>query len=341
MRILVYGAGAIGGYLGALLAQQGADVTLLARGATLAALQRDGIRVEWGGGGRVLQLPVKACGPGQAPGRFDLVFVTLKAMQLAGAAADIRAITADGASVVMIQNGLPWWYFDRVDSPWRGTRLASLEPHGELTAGYDLDRVVGAVIYRPAVALGPANLLIPASPSNKLVIGEVDDSRTPRLQAIAGVVEAAGMDVEITQDIRAAKWAKLMMNLVWNPLGVITQSAAGFIAEDPRGAELVRRVIAEGKAVAASLGVRVDFDAEHELARQVGNHAGQTSMLQDARAGRPLEWQAIVGAVLEVAALTNTPAPTLEMVAACIGLLDQRIRSDGVALRPVPRQSPA
>lgn len=339
MRTLVYGAGAIGGFIGALLAQNGADVTLLARGATLAALQRDGIRVEWAQDGRVLQLPVQTCGPGQARGKFDLVVVTLKSMQLAAAAQEIRPLTAEGGSVLMIQNGLPWWYFDRVPSPWQGTRLKSLEPAGELTAGYDLDRVVGAVIYKPVMVQAPARLFIPASPSNKLVIGEVDNSLSPRLQAIKSLIEPAGMGVEITQDIRAAKWAKLMINLVWNPFGTILQAPAGYIAEYSPTAEIARSVFGEGAAIASAVGVQVDLDAERELQRQVGNHTQQTSMLQDARAGRPLEWEAIVGVVLELAALTKTPAPSLKFIAACIGLIDQRIRADKVAIRPVPLQT--
>jgi 2-dehydropantoate 2-reductase len=337
MRTLIYGAGAIGGYIGALLAQAGGDVTLLARGATLAALQRDGIRVEWGQDGRVLQQPVQACGPGQAQGTFDLVVVTLKSMQLAAAAQEIRSLTADGGSVLMIQNGLPWWYFDRVPSPWQGKRLESLEPQGELTAGFDLGRVVGAVIYKPVMAQAPARLFIPASTSNKLIVGEVDNGLPQRLHDIKAWIDPA-IPVEITQDIRAAKWAKLMMNLVWNPFGTILQSPAGYIAEYAPTRTIARTLFAEGEAIAAAVGVKVDFDPERDLQRQVGNHSQQTSMLQDARAGRPLEWEAIVGAVLELAALTNTPAPTLEFIGACIGLIDQRIREDKVAIRPVPLQ---
>jgi 2-dehydropantoate 2-reductase len=336
MRTLVYGAGAIGGYIGALLAQHGADVTLLARGATLAALQRDGIRVEWGQDGRVLQQPVQACGPGQAKGRFDLVIVTLKSMQLAAAAQEIRALTAEGGSVLMIQNGLPWWYFDRVPSPWQGTRLKSLEPEGELTAGFDLDRVVGAVIYKPVMVQAPGRLFVPASPANRLVIGEVDNASTQRLADIAGLVTPSGLPVETTRDIRAAKWAKLMMNVVWNPFGTLVQAPAGYIAEYGPTADVARSLFAEASAIAAAVGVRVNFDPESDLRRQLGNHTQQTSMMQDARAGRPLEWEAIVGVVLELAALTKTPAPSLNFIAACIGLIDQRIRADKVAIRPVP-----
>jgi 2-dehydropantoate 2-reductase len=336
MRILIYGAGAIGGYLGALLAQRGDDVTLLARGATRAALARDGLQVTWHDG-RKLHVHVPTCEPGQLPGRFDLVIVTLKSMQLPEAARAIAAaVTPDGA-LLMVQNGLPWWYFDRVPSPWAGTQLRSLDPDGALAATLDLDRVVGAVIYKPVMATAPGQLFIPAAKGERLVVGEVDDRPTPRLQRIADRVGGAGLPVEIAPDIRAAKWEKLLVNLVWNPLCALTQSPSGFIAAAPGGPALARAMMAEGLAVARSLGVSTGFDPDAELRRVEGNFTQQPSMLQDVRAGRPLEWQAIVGAVIETAALTGVPVPTLTTIAACVGVLDQRIRADGVAFSPIPR----
>jgi 2-dehydropantoate 2-reductase len=335
MRILIYGAGAIGGYLGALLAHRGEDVTLLARGATREALARDGVHVTWHDG-RELHVAVPTCEAGQAPGRFDLVVVTLKSMQLPTAARDIAACTSEDGAILMVQNGLPWWYFDRVASPWAGTRLHSLDPDGQLAASLDLDRVVGAVIFKPVMANAPGRLFIPPSPRERLIIGEVDDSRTPRLDAIARTVGDAGMPVEIAPDIRAAKWEKLLVNLVWNPLTALTQSPAGFIAAGPGGADLARAMMAEGVAVTRALGVDTGFDAERELQRVAGIFTQQPSMLQDVRAGRPLEWQAILGVVIEIAALTGVPVPTLQAIAACIAQLDERIRT-GVAFRPIPR----
>jgi 2-dehydropantoate 2-reductase len=336
MRILVYGAGAIGGYLGALLAQRGEDVTLLARGATREALARDGLHVSWQDG-RQLDVAVPTCEPGAAPGRFDLVVVTLKSMQLPGAAKDISAtVTPDGA-VVMVQNGLPWWYFDRAESPWAGTRLRSLDPDGTLAATLDLDRVVGAVIFKPVMVTAPGRLFVPRGKSDRLRIGEVDDRPSARLQRIAAVIGEAGLPVEIAADIRRAKWDKLLINLVWNPLCALTQSPSGYIAGTPAGAALARSMMAEGVAVARSVGMPADFDPDEELRRVHGNFTQQPSMLQDVRAGRPLEWQAILGVVIEIAALTGVPVPTLKTIAACVGQLDERIRADGVAFPPTPR----
>jgi 2-dehydropantoate 2-reductase len=338
MRVLVYGAGAIGGYLGAMLAHGGQDVTLLARGATLEALARDGLQVSWADG-RQLHVQVPTCAPGQAPGRFDLVIVTLKSMQLPEAARDIAATVAADGAVLMVQNGLPWWYFDRVASPWAGTRLSSLDPDGELAATLDLDRVVGAVIFKPVMATAAGRLFVPATKGGKLLVGEVDDRPSERLQRIAGAVSHEGLPVVVAPDIRAAKWDKLMINLVWNPLCALTQSASGHIAATAGGAQLARAMMAEGLAVATSLGIRTAFDAELELGRVQGNFTQQPSMLQDVRAGRPLEWQAILGSVIEVAALTGVPVPTLKTIAACVGVLDARIRTDGLAFLAAPRAS--
>jgi 2-dehydropantoate 2-reductase len=338
MRILVYGAGAIGGYLGALLAHQGEDVTLLARGATREALARDGVQVSWHDG-RQLQVAVPTCEPGAAPGRFDLVIVTLKSMQLPGAAKDIAASVAGDGALLMVQNGLPWWYFDRVTSPFAGTRLRSLDPDGALAATLDLDRVIGAVIFKPVMATGPGKLFVPAVKRERLVIGEVDDGPTPRLQNIAAVIGAAGLPVEIARDIRAAKWDKLLINLVWNPLCALMQSTSGSIAGLPASAALARSMMVEGIAVASAVGMPATFDPDDELRRVQGNLTQQPSMLQDVRAGRPLEWEAILGVVIEIAALTGVPVPTLQTIAACVAQLDERIRVDGVAFHPTPRST--
>lgn len=334
MRVLIYGAGAIGGYLGALLAQQGTDVTLLARGANLDAISTRGLQVDWHDG-RSVHVWVPACAPGQAKGAFDLVFVTLKSMQLAAAAGDINAtLWADGA-LVMIQNGLPWWYFESFEGQGRGTPLHALDPDGALAGGFDLSRVVGAVIYKPVMTTAPGRLYVPNVKVEKLQVGELDCQHRPRLDTIASLVSAAGLPVEITGDIRAAKWEKLMLNLVWNPLTALTQSSSGAIAAYPPGADLVRAMMAEGAAVAASVGVQVAADAESELRRVAGDLTQLPSMLQDVRAGRSLEWQSILGAVIEIADLRGVSVPSLKNIAACLGVLDLRLRADGAGIAPL------
>jgi 2-dehydropantoate 2-reductase len=337
MRILIYGAGAIGGYVGGLLAQAGGDVTLLARGAHFAAIARDGLQVDWAGG-RSLNVRVAAAAPSTLSGRFDTIFVTLKSMQLADAAADITAALAPGGSLVMIQNGLPWWYFERLDSPLRDTPIKCLDPDGRLARGFDLDSVIGAVIYKPVTLMAPGRLFVPKVNVDELIIGELDGCDSERAPAIADAMSGAGLPTRVTPHIRLEKWRKLSTNLVWNPLCALTQSAPGQIAASPGGPDLVRNLMREGQAVARAIGIDLQVDPEAELKRVEGNFTQQPSMLQDLRAGRGLEADAILNAVIEIAGLTGVPVPTLANIATCIGLLDQRVREDrvGVAPRAIP-----
>ncbi len=334
MRTLIFGAGAIGSYLGGLLAGNGADVTLLARGAQYRALTDHGIQFEWADG-RSKQVGVKTCEPGAAGSSYDLVICTLKSMQLAGAADEMMAALAPDGALVMIQNGLPWWYFDQVDSPWRGRQLASLDADGTLAKKIALDRVVGAVIYKPVTGKAPGHLFLPKTELDSLILGELDNRLSERTQRIATFLTAACMPTEVTADIRAAKWGKLLLNVLWNPLCTLTQSAPGRIAATAGGAELVRQLSRESAAVAASIGVVSELEVEAELRRVAGNFAQTPSMLQDLRAGRPLEWDAILNVIIEIAGLTGVAVPALRNVAACIGLLDQRVRTEGVAICPV------
>lgn len=337
MRVLIYGAGAIGGYLGALLSDCGADVTFIARGETLRALNERGVVVEWADG-RSRLVPVKACQPGLSREKYDLVFVTLKSMQLADAASDIGACVAADGKIVMIQNGLPWWYFERIDSPWRGRAIPSLDPNSKLANSFDLDQVVGAVIYKPVTVLAPGRLFVPAVRADKLVIGSIDNSLDPALSQIASLVTNAGLPTEVTTDIRAAKWGKLLINLLWNPLCALTQSAPGHIASTAGGAALARAMLEEGAAVAHALGIAMDANADAELARVADNFTQQPSMLQDLRAGRALELDAILNSVIDLAAITGIEVPHLKTIAACVALLDQRVREQGFAIRAVNKQ---
>ena len=328
MRILIYGAGAIGSDLGALLSASGEDVQLLARGAQLAALQANGVTVEYQGQPSV-QVPVKALSAEACSGRFDLIFVTLKSTQLAAAAKSIVSLLAPDGVVVMIQNGLPWWYFDGVESAHQGARLSCLDPDGVLQREIPLSQVLGAVIYRPVTQTAPGKIFLPKVMPPKLQIGEVDNQLSKRLQSIADLVSRAGLPTEATQDIRRAKWQKLMMNLIWNPLCSITQSSPGYIVQSTLAADMVGLMMGEGSAVARSVGIELKADPQVELERVRGNLAQQPSMLQDVRAGRPIEFDAIVNAVVEMAQLTGVPVPTLKSVAAMLDVLNAGIIRQG------------
>lgn len=328
MRILIYGAGAIGSDLGALLSASGEDVQLLARGAQLAALQANGVTVEYQGQPSV-QVPVKALSAEESSGRFDLIFVTLKSTQLAGAAKSIVSLLAPDGVMVMIQNGLPWWYFDGVESAHQGARLSCLDPDGVLQREMPLSQVLGAVIYRPVTQTAPGKIFLPKVMPPKLQIGEVDNQLSKRLQSIADLVSRAGLPTEATQDIRRAKWQKLMMNLIWNPLSSITQSSPGYIVQSTLAADIVGLMMLEGSAVARSVGIDLKVDPLAELERVRQNLAQTPSMLQDVRAGRPIEFDAIMNVVVEMAQLTGVPVPTLKSVAAMLDVLNAGVIRQG------------
>jgi len=328
MRILIYGAGAIGSDLGALLSATGEDVQLLARGAQLAALQANGVTVEYQGQPSV-QVPVKALSAEECTGHFDLIFVTLKSTQLAAAAKSIVSLLAPDGVMVMIQNGLPWWYFDGVESAHQGARLSCLDPDGVLQREIPLSQVLGAVIYRPVTQTAPGKIFLPKVMPPKLQIGEVDNQLSKRLQSIADLVSRAGLPTEATQDIRRAKWQKLMMNLIWNPLCSITQSSPGYIVQSPLAADIVGLMMQEGSAVARSFGIDMKVDPLAELERVRHNLAQTPSMLQDVRAGRPIEFDAIMNVVVEMAQLTGVPVPTLKSVAAMLDVLNAGLIRQG------------
>ena len=335
MRVLIYGAGAIGGYLGAILSRSGVDVTILARGKTYDFIKDKGLIVDWAVGNERLIVTPPVCHSYESNGLFDVIFVTLKSMQISESAENIVSKLKPQGSMVMIQNGLPWWYFEGIQSPWRGISLCSLDPDGILKKYINLEQVIGAVIHKPVMVTNPGHLYIPEVRADRLVIGELDGQHRTRLDDISSMVDIAGLPVEVTNDIRSAKWKKLMVNLVWNPLTALTQSPAGAIADLSLAKELVRSMMEEGALVAASLGIKVEFDPDAEFDRVRGNYTQIPSMLQDVRAGRALELQAILGSVIEIAGLTKVAVPTLRIIAACIGVLDKRISSQGLGIGPL------
>jgi 2-dehydropantoate 2-reductase len=327
MKVLIYGSGAIGSWLGAEMTRQGRDVTLLARGANLAALRQSGVTLVRPDG-QAQSTPVRLLGPTDPPGSFDLIIVTLKSMQLASAAADMMARLAPGGALLMIQNGLPWWYFDELDGPWKNRRLPSLDPDGILARTIASNRVVGAVIIRPVIQLGVARYLVPEFPQSVLRLGEIESEPTARIHRIAELIGPT-LACEPVADIRQAKWAKLMRNLLWNTLCALSQSGPDRYAQNDLGRELVRHVAREGMAVARSVGqtIQLDIEAELEGVRQEPGHT--PSMLQDVRAGRALETDAILKCVIEIGEWTGTPTPTLRTLCALLEVMQSAMLTKG------------
>lgn len=337
MKILVYGAGAIGGFFGARLTAAGEDVTLVARGAQYEALARNGIRLEGPKSGLPEPVRVRVCKQGEEQGPYDLIFVTLKSQQIAPVAQHLRSLGGKDAMYVFPQNGIPWWYFQGVDSKFRDTPLKALDPDGVLARTFEPGVIIGGTAQKPADLLGPGHIRVPDGDTDALIIGEIDNRVTPRLKAVAEIATRAGWPGKVSEDIRRVKWTKLLANAVWNPLGAITQSTAREVAEFPGTQPLAEAMIREVIAVAAAVGMPLDADAAALVANAAKRVSLPTSTLQDVRAGRPLELDALINVLIELGQMTKVPTPSLAVVAACTNLLNRRITDDGVAFRPVKR----
>lgn len=334
MRILVFGAGAVGGYVGGVLTASGADVTLVARGAQHDALKQRGLILEGKTSGRPDPVRVRVCRPGEEKPPYDLIIVGLKSHQIAGAAAHMVKLLARDGMMLLGQNGLPYWYFEKLDSPLRGSRLASLDPDGALARTIPIDAVIGGVMNKPADLVEPGRIRLADQPTDRLAIGELDNRITPRLAAIKAVVEPGGWPVMVSDDIRAAKWRKLMSNGVFNPLAALTQSTHRQVGDFEPTRRIARWMIEEVLAVAASVGVKPDVNAD-QMIDDVRKRVGiLSSTLQDVRFGRELELDALINSVIDVGRLTGVATPCLEIASACAGLLNRRIVDDGVAFAP-------
>lgn len=334
MKILVYGAGAVGGFIGGILTAAGADVTLVARGAHHDVMKSRGLILEGKVSGRPDPIRVRVCRPGEEKPPYDLVVVGLKSHQIAGVVAHMVSLLARDGMMLLGQNGLPYWYFEKLDSPLRGSRLESVDPDGTLAKTIPIDAVIGGVMNKPADLVEPGRIRLADQPTDRLVIGELDNRITPRLEAIKTVIDRAGWPVQLSENIRAVKWRKLMSNGVFNPLGALTQSSALQIGEYEPTRRVARLMIDEVLAVAASVGVKPDMTADDMIA-DVRKRVGiLSSTLQDVRFGRELELGALINTVIDVGRLTHVATPYLEVASACAGLLNRRIVDDGVAFAP-------
>lgn len=336
MRYLVYGAGTIGGLLGGLLSKAGHDVTLVTRGAHRETMSARGLQIHEKASGTTDTIKVNAILPEDAKGAYDVVYVTLKAHQIAGSAEHIASLRGKDGCYVFCQNGLPWWYFDRIASPYAGKQLKTLDPEGTLACTFPVETIVGSLIFKPCDMVEPGKLSHTAAASDRLVIGEVDNALTSRMEKIATDMNGSGLKCEISSDIRKSKWTKLLNNAVWNPLCALTQSGNHQAAKYEPTRTLAASMIAEAKAVAASVGIVLDVDPQKTADDMAKRAPATSSTLADVRFGRQLELDALCRSVIEMADLTGVPVPFLRAITACAGLLDQRIVQDGVCFRPIP-----
>ena len=324
MRVAVVGAGAIGAYVGAARARGGTDVSLVARGAHLEAMRRDGVHVLSERGD--FEAHPFATGDPSEIGEVDVVFLGLKAHDYAGAGELLEPLLGPDTGVVAAQNGIPWWYFHGLGGPYDGRRVESVDPGGAVSAVIAPERAIGCVVYCSTEIESPG--VIRHYEGTRFSIGEPDGSSSERCARFSEAMIAGGLKCPVEPELRDDIWIKLMGNVAFNPLSALTRATMGAMCRHAPTRELAGRIMAETLEIAARLGSEPEISIERRLdgAERVGEH--RTSMLQDLEAGKRLEVDALVTAVVELADLTEVAAPSLRAVAAATELL--AASSDGV-----------
>jgi 2-dehydropantoate 2-reductase len=322
MKIAIVGAGAIGGYVGAKLALAGERVTFLARGANLDAIRSRGFKLILSDATELCVSDVQATADYGAAGPQDIVILAVKAHQVEVVAPDVPKLFGPETSVVTMQNGIPYWYFHKHGGPFEGRRVEAVDPTGICLREIPAARVIGSVVYPASVLAAPG--VVRHIEGERFPIGELDGSPSPRVQAVSDCLTRAGLKAPVLDDIRAEIWLKLWGNLTFNPISALSRATLVEICQFPPTRRLAAAMMTEAQTVANKLGVTFRLPIERRIAgaERVGQH--KTSMLQDLEAGRVMETDALLGAVLELARITQTEAPTLEAVYALTKLLGKR-----------------
>ncbi len=335
MRICIVGAGSIGGHLAVLLADAGHDVTVIARGPHLAAIRAHGLKLILEDGSERVARGLHATDDIRAAGTQDLVILAVKANQVEAVARDVATLFHDGTVLVPMQNGIPWWYFQRHGGPHEGRGVHAVDPHGAIVRAIDPQRIVGCVVYPAAEIAAPG--VVRHIEGNRYPLGELDGTTTERVTRIAEAFTGAGLKSPVLPDIRAEIWLKLWGNLSFNPISALTHSTLVDLCRFPATRRLAYDMMSEAQAIANKLGItfRVTIDRRIEGAEKVGKH--KTSMLQDIEAGREPEIDALLGSVIELGALTATPTPHLDTVYALVKLLAHTVAAEKLCVRAMTR----
>ncbi|MFK7755117.1 MAG: 2-dehydropantoate 2-reductase [Sedimentitalea sp.] len=316
MKICIFGAGAIGGYMGAKLAQAGADVSLVARGPHLKAMRENGLRLIEESGETTVN--VTASDNAADLGPQDYVIVTLKAHSVPAVVPHMQPLISDTTTIVSGVNGVPWWYFHKIGGPLEGTRLATIDPGDAQWDGFGPDRVLGCVVYPAAEVIEPG--VVKHIEGNRFSLGEPDGSKSDRALALSKALSAAGLKAPVRPKIRDEIWVKLWGNLSFNPISVLTHATLDTLCTDAGTREVARNMMLEAQTIAEKLGVKFPIDVDRRIQGGADVGAHRTSMLQDLDQGRPMEIDALVGSVKELGRVTQTPTPTIDTVLSLVAL---------------------
>jgi 2-dehydropantoate 2-reductase len=323
MRVCIVGAGAIGGLLGVRLALSGQRVSVLARGPSLAAIRERGMTLVEPDGVTLVTRDFVASDDFTELGPQDLVVLALKAQQVAQIAHRLPDLYDEKTVVLPLQNGIPWWFFQKFPGPFEGRRLESLDPNGVLARHIPVERIVGSIAYPAAErdAYGVFRLI----EGDRFPVGELDGERSDRVGDIARTLNDAGFKSRVLTDIRSHLWVKAWGNLAMNPISALTGATLVEICRFPATRALAAQMMRESSDVAEKLGLHLRLSIEQRIegAEKVGDH--KTSMLQDVEAGRPLEIDPLVGSFVELGHLTETPMPSTQTVYSLVSLLNSRL----------------
>jgi 2-dehydropantoate 2-reductase len=318
MRFAIVGAGAIGGFLGGRLARAGQDVVLIARGPHLEAMRRDGLRIVEGD--EEFTVRPECTDDFAVLGGVDVVFLTVKAHGLPPIVERLGRSLGEKTAIVSAQNGIPWWYFQRHGGELDGIHLESVDPGGIIGRTLDPNRVIGCAVYPAANLIAPG--VIVHVEGDRFSLGELDGKDSQRCVQISQALTTAGLKAPVQPKIRDEIWVKLLGNAVFNPMSALTRATLVGIAGNPMAEPVVRAAMEEVDAVARRVGIEIPVSIDRRIrgAARVGAH--KTSMLQDLESGRPLEIDALVGSVVELADRLDVPVPHLETLYICVKLLD-------------------
>ena len=334
MKVCVVGAGAIGGYMAVRLAHAGHDVAVIARGPHLAAIKANGLKLIEAGQELVAsELTATDRIPELAP--QDLVLLALKAHQIEAVVDDLAVLIGPDTVMVTLQNGVPWWYFQKLGGEYANRIVRTVDPNGVLFERIDPDRLIGCIAYPAATVAEPG--VVKQIEGNRFPVGELDGSESERVRMVSETFTAAGFKSRVLTDIRSEIWLKLWGNLTFNPISALTHSTLVDICQFPASRELAATMMTEAQTIGERLGAgfRVPMERRIAGAEAVGRH--KTSMLQDLEAGKPMEIDGMLGAVVELAEVTDVAVPTLRALYACVSLLNKTVQEEQIAIRRVPR----
>ncbi|MCA4920041.1 MAG: 2-dehydropantoate 2-reductase [Roseomonas sp.] len=315
MKICIFGAGAIGGLMGAKLAAKGdVDVTFIARGPHLAAMRENGVKLISEGTEQIVH--PRCVESAEEAGPQDYVLVTLKAHSLPSAAKQMQPLLGPDTAIVSAVNGIPWWYFHGLGGAYEGRIVQSVDPDGQVSALLPPSRAIGCIVYPAAEVTAPG--VIDHSYGDRFSLGEPDGSRSPRAQALSEALIAAGFKAPVRPKIRDELWVKLWGNMAFNPISALTTATLDVLTADEGQRGVARAMMLEGQRVAEALGVRFAIDVDKRIAGAAEVGAHKTSMLQDLERGRPMEIEALLGAVVELADWVGEAAPISRSVLALV-----------------------